>query len=88
MSNRPDSRPATAADLRRVPAPLVAELIGGQLRTRRRPGHATLYARLGVPWLWLVNPHDQLRGSAVGDDPVQLPPFDAVPLALAALWRW
>jgi Uma2 family endonuclease len=188
MSSQAVPKPATYDDLCRVPAPLVAELIGGQIYTqpRPRPRHAIagnelfgqlldpfrrgrggpggwiflseqelhldgnvlvpdlagwrrerlpeqfdavginvvpdwvcevqspsttrtdrllklpLYARLGVPFLWLVHPaeqtidayvraasgHWELRGSAVGDDPLQLPPFDAVPLELAALWRW
>jgi Uma2 family endonuclease len=60
-----------------------------------------LYARLGVGFLWLVDPlartldafglvagHWQLLGSAVEEDPVQLPPFDAVPFDLGELWRW
>lgn len=188
MSQQPRPAPATYADLCRVPAPLLAELIEGELHTQPRPrprhalaggrlyraleeGHGQgfrnpggwifliepelhldgqvlvpdiagwrrerlpelpetagitvlpdwvcevlspstlrtdrllkmpLYARLGLPYLWLVHPgeqtldayarsangHWELQGSGVGEDAVQLPPFAEVPLALDALWTW
>ncbi len=58
-----------------------------------------VYAREGVRHLWLVEPLDrtleafELRGgqwtpiaAASDDDPVAVPPFDAVTFSLAALW--
>lgn len=60
-----------------------------------------MYLHHGVAHVWLVEPElhtlQVCRHSpagwltvlhAVGDDPVRAPPFDAVELDLAALWRW
>ncbi len=60
-----------------------------------------MYLRHGVGHVWLVEPElrtlQVCRHSpagwvtvlhAVGDDLVRAPPFDAVELDLAALWRW
>ncbi|MFO1210205.1 MAG: Uma2 family endonuclease [Amaricoccus sp.] len=60
--------------------------------------HAT-YAAHGIGHLWVVDPEARrveafalsrgawtLAGSAQGDDPVSLPPFDATAFPLSALW--
>jgi len=59
------------------------------------------YRSAGVAWAWLVQPIDQLvevfRGegqswvlaaTGVGDDVIRLPPFEALELSLADLWRF
>lgn len=59
-----------------------------------------VYREHAVPWLWLIEPLDklievlQLDGdtyrvllTAAGDDPIRLPPFDAIELELSALWQ-
>lgn len=58
-----------------------------------------IYAREGVPHLWLVDPsahsleafvlragHWELIGRLEGNDPVSLPPFEAISFPLASLW--
>ncbi|NOY89974.1 MAG: Uma2 family endonuclease [Deltaproteobacteria bacterium] len=65
-------------------------------RVRKMP----LYASHGVAHVWLVDPAMQtlevyaldgetyrLLGTHAGEDVVEAPPFDAVPLELALLWR-
>ena len=62
---------------------------------RKRP----VYAREGVGHLWLVDPTDRtleafelhdgqwvLIGSAKDDEPVSIPPFDAITFSLGDLW--
>ena len=64
-------------------------------RTRKMP----VYAREGVAWRWIADPFAEtlevfrlrdgawvLASSHVGSDDVRAQPFDAVPLALDALW--
>jgi Uma2 family endonuclease len=64
-------------------------------RTRKLP----LYARLGVPYLWLVDPsletletyrldagHWTLLVTHAGDDKIRAEPFDAIELDLRRLW--
>ena len=59
----------------------------------------TIYAREGVVHLWFVDPDARslaafalrggryvLIGKRTGDDPVSLPPFDAIEFSLADLW--
>ena len=59
-----------------------------------------VYAREGVPHVWLVDPRDHtveayrleqggyllLGAWAVDEQPVAIAPFDAVPIPPAALW--
>ncbi len=58
-----------------------------------------IYAREGVPHLWLVDPDArslqafelhagrwELLGSAEGNDPISLPPFEAISFPLSTLW--
>ncbi len=62
-------------------------------------GKRPIYAREGVGHLWLVDPADRtmeafelreeqwvLIGAAKDDDPVCIPPFDAITFSLADLW--
>ena len=69
--------------------------------TRRLDLHEKrpIYAREGVPYLWIVDPADRtleafelhdgqwlLIGSAKDDDPVSIRPFDAITFSLGDLW--
>ena len=62
-------------------------------------GKRPVYAREGVGRLWLVEPTDrtleafELRGgqwaliaTAKDDDPIRIPPFDAITFSLGDLW--
>jgi len=62
-------------------------------------GKRPVYAREGVAWLWLVEPTDRtleafelrggqwvLIGSAKDDEPVGIPPFDAITFSLGDVW--
>ena len=64
-------------------------------RTRKLP----LYARLGIPHLWLLDPsletletyrletgHWVLLGTYAGDDVVRAEPFDAIDVDLKRVW--
>jgi Uma2 family endonuclease len=57
------------------------------------------YALAGIPWAWLVDPIERYlevyelqngawvkRGGALDEHDARLPPFDAVPLDVGALW--
>ena len=69
--------------------------------TRRHDLHEKrpIYAREGVPYLWLVDPRDRtleafelhdgqwlLIATAKDDDPVSIRPFDAITFSLGDLW--
>jgi Uma2 family endonuclease len=60
-----------------------------------------LYARDGVPHVWLLDPSAKtlealaldagtwrLLGAWSGDERVRVPPFDAIELELGLLWRF
>ena len=77
----------------------VCEVLSASTRRLDLEVKRPVYAREGVPWLWLVDPAErtleafELRdgqwlraGSARDDAPVRLPPFDAIAFALADLW--
>jgi Uma2 family endonuclease len=71
-------------------------------RTERldRKKKLPMYGRMGIPFAWLINPATELlevlrrteRGTwellstHEGDELVQSPPFEAVPIELSALW--
>jgi Uma2 family endonuclease len=65
-----------------------------------RTGKQDIYRQQGVPWLWFVDPsartievlsraeqHWILAGSFGGDGEMRIPPFDAVPIDVGALWE-
>lgn len=77
----------------------VCEILSPATESRDRDIKPPLYARYGVPFAWLVDPGQRslevygLRDgtwvsvtTAEGDATVAAPPFEAVPLSLAALW--
>ncbi len=77
----------------------VCEVLSPSTRRLDLHGKRPIYAREGVPHLWLVDPADralegfELRGgewvliaSAKDDDPVCIHPFDAVTFSLGDLW--
>jgi hypothetical protein len=95
-------RPATYADLERLPAHRVGELIDGVLYDSPRPrarhalaaGDAFVDLKgpfdrgRGGPGGWYLLPEPELRlGSAfVDDEPVRAEPFDAVELSMTPWW--
>ena len=77
----------------------VCEVLSDRTRRLDRTRKMPIYAREGVAWVWIVDPLAEtlevfrlqtgawmLRSSHVGSDDVRAEPFDAVPLALGALW--
>jgi Uma2 family endonuclease len=82
-----------------VPPVWVCEVISpGSARLDRGP-KADLYAKVGVEFLWLVEPLDNLLeayqladgawlrlGAWAGEESVRIPPFDAIELDLGPLW--
>jgi Uma2 family endonuclease len=81
------------------PPALVVEILSPSTRTIDRVTKPFLYARHGIPCLWLVDPEARTieafvleRGSYVpavrvsGDEEVTLPPFPDLTLCLGSLW--
>lgn len=75
------------------------EVLSASTRRLDLHGKRPIYAREGVGHLWLVDPADHameafelregqwvLIGSAKDDDPVCIPPFDAITFSLGDLW--
>lgn len=107
-SSSPTSPAGVASACRRCPIrPGSTSLPIGSARSSRRPQPAPIapsrlpiYAREGVPHLWLVDPdsrtlevyrlqddgHWLLLATLKDDDPVSQPPFDAITFPLATLW--
>jgi Uma2 family endonuclease len=78
---------------------LAVEILSPTTRTIDRVTKRRLYARYGVPYLWLVDPDARavevfalendryvLAAGAAGPVPVDLPPFTALGLVPEALW--
>ena len=78
---------------------LAVEILSPSTRTIDRVTKRRLYARYGVPYLWLIDPdaraieafaleHDRyvLAATAAGAEPVDLPPFTGLALVPDALW--
>jgi len=74
---------------------LVVEILSPSTVSIDRVIKRRLYARHGVPWLWLVNPEaralEVYRGDervlvASGPEPVDLPPFESLGLIVDSLW--
>ena len=77
----------------------VCEVLSASTRRLDLHGKRPVYAREGVSHLWLVDPADRtleafelrdrpwvLIAGAKDDDPVSIPPFDAVTFSLGDLW--
>ena len=77
----------------------VCEVLSASTRRLDLHGKRPIYAREGVGHLWLVDPTDRtleafelrdgqwvLTGSAKDDEPVSIPPFDAITFSLGDLW--
>ncbi len=77
----------------------VCEVLSPSTRVLDLEGKRPIYAREGVGHLWLVDPAARTleafalgngawtpAGAARGDEPVSLPPFEAVAFPLGALW--
>jgi Uma2 family endonuclease len=78
---------------------LAIEILSAATRTIDRVTKRRLYARYGVPYLWLVDPDTRavevlarekdryvLVAGAAGPDPIDLPPFTGLALVVEALW--
>jgi Uma2 family endonuclease len=78
---------------------LAVEILSPSTRTVDRGTKRRLYARYGLPCLWLVDPEARLieaflldrdryvlATTAAGADPVDMPPFTGPPLVPDALW--
>ena len=77
----------------------VCEVLSASTRRLDLHGKRPVYAREGVAHLWLIEPTDRtleafelragqwvLIGSAKDDEPVSIPPFDAITFSLDDLW--
>lgn len=77
----------------------VCEVLSPSTRRIDLHGKRPIYAREGVGHLWFVDPGDRtleafelregrwlLIGTAKDDDPVYIPPFNAITFSLADLW--
>ncbi|RST85990.1 Uma2 family endonuclease [Aquibium carbonis] len=77
----------------------VCEVLSGSTERRDRTVKMRIYAKAGIPHLWLIDPRLQIleafennggRWTKVGDwnsaDDVRAPPFDAITFPLADLW--
>lgn len=77
----------------------VCEVLSPSTAIVDRTGKQDIYREQGVPWLWFVDPaartievlsrterHWILAGSFGGSGERRIPPFDAVPIDVGALW--
>ena len=77
----------------------VCEVLSASTRRLDLHGKRPIYAREGVPYLWLVDPGDRtleafelhdgqwlLIASAKDDEPISIRPFDAITFSLGDLW--
>ena len=82
-----------------LPPDWVCEVLSASTRRLDLQEKRPVYAREGIAHLWLVDPADRtleafelrdgqwvLIGSAKDDEPVSIPPFDAITFSLADLW--
>ena len=82
-----------------LPPNWACEVLSDSTRKVDLHGKRPIYAREGVGHLWLVEPTDRtleafelrdgqwvLIGSAKDDEPVNIPPFDAITFSLGDLW--
>lgn len=77
----------------------ICEILSPSTARLDRTEKRDLYARMGVPFLWHIDPVARifeafelregqwlLTGTRSGDDTCDVPPFDAAPFDLGALW--
>ncbi len=77
----------------------LCEILSPSTAKKDRVVKLPIYARYGVPYVWIVDPlaqtleafelregHWTLIAALKDDDPVAVPPFDAVTFSLADLW--
>lgn len=78
----------------------VCEILSPATRRTDRATKMPIYAREGIPYLWLVDPdahtlevyclenaaHWLLLATLEDDDAVRQPPFDAIEMPLGRLW--
>jgi len=77
----------------------VCEILSPSTAKKDRAKKLPLYARYGVAYAWLLDPlertleafkleqgHWVLLTTLTDDDPVNVPPFDAITFSLADLW--
>jgi Uma2 family endonuclease len=97
---RRERMPAIPQDHRYEVVPdWVCEILSPGTAKRDRSKKLPLYARYGVAHAWLVDPLERtlevfelregfwvLLGTLQDEDPVAMPPFDAVTFSLAELW--
>ena len=82
-----------------LPPDWACEVLSPSTRRLDLHGKRPIYAREGVRHLWFIDPADHtmeafelrqgqwvLIGSAKDDDPVSIPPFDAITFNLGDLW--
>ncbi|MBS3651320.1 Uma2 family endonuclease [Pseudaminobacter sp. 19-2017] len=77
----------------------VCEVLSASTERRDRTVKMRIYAEAGVPYLWIIDPRQQILetfellegrwtkfGAWNSDDQVRAPPFDAISFSLADLW--
>jgi Uma2 family endonuclease len=77
----------------------VCEVLSASTERRDRSAKSRIYAEAGIPYLWIVDPRQQILqafelvgdkwlvvGTWSSDDVVSAPPFDAISFSLADLW--
>jgi Uma2 family endonuclease len=77
----------------------VCEVLSASTERRDRTVKTRIYAEAGIPYLWIVDPRQQLlqaftlldkqwllAGTWTADDQVRAQPFDAISFSLADLW--
>lgn len=82
-----------------LPPDWICEVLSAGTARLDRGRKRDLYAREGVPYLWLIDPQEQsleafclergrwtLAGTFTGTGAVRIPPFDAVEFELGRLW--
>jgi Uma2 family endonuclease len=97
---RRERMPRTDAAAFEVPPDWVCEVLSPSTQGIDRVKKMAVYGREGVPWVWLVDPIEQLlevyryredawtvRSSFAGGGLVRAEPFDAIELELAAFWE-
>jgi Uma2 family endonuclease len=95
----PDRMPLTSRRGIEGGPTLAVEILSPATRTIDRVTKTRLYARYGLPFLWLVDPDTQtveafvlegqryvLTVAATGSEPVDLPPFTGLRLVPDTLW--
>jgi Uma2 family endonuclease len=81
------------------PPTLAVEVVSHSTAQIDRGAKRQLYARLGIPYYWIVDPEQhsidayaaidgvfRVIARLTGDDRGSLPPFSSLPIAAAALW--